>query len=148
MNPAVTALLQTLGDRGAAGEAAIKAIAGAPNPLGDVGRSAAPMLAQANTGGGYGGGGGTVSMAGLSPAEAWIIQRESGGRTTAQNPHSTAFGIWQGLQSTRNTYGRQLGINPNTTDYGQQLAMFRAYVRARYGTAENAQRFWQRNGWY
>jgi len=25
---------------------------------------------------------------------------------------------------------------------------FRAYVRDRYGTAENAQAFWQANGWY
>lgn len=145
MNPAVTALVAALGDRGAAGEAAIKAIAQAPSALGGVGRTSAPLLAQAG-GGSYGGG--TVSMAGLSPAEAWIIQHESGGRTTAQNPTSTAFGLGQLLAGNRRSYGARLGINPNTTDYNQQLALFRAYVASRYGTADRAQAFWRSHGWY
>jgi hypothetical protein len=101
----------------------------------------------ASSGGGRGGI--TVgSVSGLSPAEAYIIQHESGGRPTAKNPTSTAFGIWQGLQGTRNDYARRLGVSPNTTDVNQQLAMFRAYIRDRYGTAENAQRFWQSHHWY
>jgi hypothetical protein len=86
---------------------------------------------------------------GLSPAEQWIIGKESGGQgVTADNPTSSAFGLGQLLLSNRQHYGRQLGFNPNTTDYGQQLAMMRAYIKDRYGTAEQAMAFWQRHGWY
>ena len=110
------------------------------------------LYAQAFAGFG-GGGGGPVNLAGLmarglSAAEAWIIQHESGGRTTAQNPTSTAFGLGQLLIGNRQRIGGILGFSPYTTDWGQQLAMFRYYVRERYGTAENAQAFWQAHGWY
>ncbi len=84
----------------------------------------------------------------LSPAESWIIQRESSFNPRADNPTSTAFGIWQGLDSTRKAYGRKVGVDPNTVNPWQQLAMFRSYVKDRYGTAEGAQRFWQAKGWY
>lgn len=94
-------------------------------------------------------GGITVGQAsGLSPAEAWIITHESGGDPAADNPHSTAFGVWQGLAATRRDYAARFGYSPETTDVGEQLVMFRAYVRDRYSTAENAQRFWMENGWY
>jgi hypothetical protein len=123
------------------------------------GRGLAAMLSGGGVPSGGGGAGGSLPSAGrggitvgqvsgLSPAEAYIIQHESGGRPTAKNPTSTAFGIWQGLQGTRNDYARRLGFSPNTTDVAQQLAMFRAYVRDRYKTAENAQRFWQTHHWY
>jgi len=105
-----------------------------------------------------GGGGGGIQQSngsyrvgqasGLSAAEAWIIQHESGGDPMAQNPHSTAHGIGQFLDSTDRAYSAKLGFPYRTTDPAQQLAMFRAYIRDRYGTAENAQRFWQANGWY
>jgi cell wall-associated NlpC family hydrolase len=96
-----------------------------------------------------GGGGLTVGQAtGLSPAEAWIITHESSGRTDADNPTSTAFGFGQLLADNRAAYGRRFGFNPDTTDAGEQLVMFRAYVRDRYGTAEAAQHFWQTHGWY
>jgi hypothetical protein len=85
---------------------------------------------------------------GLSPAEAWIIQHESGGRTTADNPNSTAFGLGQLLLANRQRIGGILGFSPSTTDFAQQLAMFRYYYRERYGTAENAKAFWQAHGWY
>ncbi len=84
----------------------------------------------------------------LSPAESWIIQKESSFNPRADNPTSTAFGIWQGLDSTRKAYGRKVGVDPNTVNPWQQLAMFRSYVKDRYGTAEGAQRFWQAKGWY
>lgn len=100
-------------------------------------------------GGSYGGGEGVTSMAGLSSAEAWIVQRESGGRTSADNPTSTAFGLGQLLYSNRVRYAAMVGASgPETTDYNEQLAMFRAYVRDRYGTAERAKAFWQAHGWY
>jgi len=85
---------------------------------------------------------------GLSAAEAWIIARESGGSVFADNPTSTAFGLGQLLLSNRQYYGRLLGFSPSTVSYSEQLAMFRAYVRDRYGTAENAKAFWQAHGWY
>lgn len=86
----------------------------------------------------------------LTPAEAWIIQRESGGRTTAKNPSSGAFGLGQLNPSsgTLQSISKQLGYDPYTTDYAKQLAMFRTYVKQRYGTAEKAQQFWQQHGWY
>lgn len=89
-----------------------------------------------------GGGGGE------SAAEKWIISKESSGNVYADNPKSTAFGLGQLLISNRQAYGRQLGFNPNTTNYNEQLAMMRAYIKDRYGSAEAAMRFWQANGWY
>lgn len=71
--------------------------------------------------------------------------KESGLNPTAKNPTSSAFGIWQGLESTRKAY---LGPNYQTTDPVMQLDAFRRYVKDRYGTPENAQAFWQRNHWY
>lgn len=82
---------------------------------------------------------------GLSPAEQYILQHESGFNPAAKNPTSTAFGIWQGLESTRKAY---LGNDYQTTDPYKQLNAFRSYVKNRYGTAENAQAFWQKNHWY
>lgn len=100
------------------------------------------------SGGGAAPTGGSGWRASLSPAEAWIIQRESSFNPLAKNPTSSAFGIWQGLDSTRRAYAAKVGVDPNTTDPGQQLLMFRRYIADRYGTAENAQAFWQRNHWY
>lgn len=98
--------------------------------------------------GGLGTGGGARLSGGLSPAERWIIMHESGGRTSAQNPTSTAFGLGQLLIANRVHYGAILGVSPNTQDYAAQLSMFRMYVRDRYGNAENAQRFWAAHHWY
>lgn len=84
----------------------------------------------------------------LDPNEAWIIQHESGFNPNAQNPTSTAFGIWQGLAGTRQKYAAQVGVSPTTTDPNEQLAMMRAYVKDRYGTPANAKAFWERNHWY
>lgn len=87
-------------------------------------------------------------QASLSPAERDLWTRESSLNPLADNPTSTAFGIWQGLQSTRNAYGQKVGVDPNTRDPLQQLLMGRAYIRDRYGTAENALRFWLGHHWY
>jgi hypothetical protein len=100
--------------------------------------------------GGAGTGGNVAGLmsGGLSAAEAWIIAHESGGSTTAANPHSSAFGLGQLLLGNRQRIGTILGFAPNTTDFLQQLAMFRYYYRERYGTAERAKAFWQAHGWY
>lgn len=86
--------------------------------------------------------------ASLSPAEAWIIKMESDFDPTAVNASSGAFGLWQGLGATLDTYANRFGFDRHTTDPSEQLTMFRAYVKDRYGTAENAKAFWERNGWY
>ncbi len=98
------------------------------------------------------GGGGSIhgsgrrcDLSGTSPAEYWIIMRESSGYPTADNPRSTAFGLGQLLLGNRILY---LGQDYATTDCGRQLWAFRAYVRDRYGTAARAKAFWQANGWY
>lgn len=92
--------------------------------------------------------GSTDWRASLTPAESWIIQRESSFRPNADNPSSTAFGLGQLIASNRRSYGERLGYSPETVNPVEQLAMFREYVRERYGSPENAQQFWQRNGWY
>lgn len=115
----------------------------AANALIGLGGSIAGKIA-----GQFGGGDESPRIGGLSAAESWIIMRESGNRTTAQNPTSSAFGLGQLIYANRVAYGSRIGVDPNTTDYSAQLRMFRMYVAERYGTAENAKAFWQANGWY
>ena len=91
------------------------------------------------------GSGRRCDLSGTSPAERWIILRESSGFPTADNPTSTAVALGQLLLGNRILY---LGRDYATTDCGRQLWAFRAYVRDRYGTAERAKAFWQANGWY
>lgn len=95
-------------------------------------------------------GGGVAAQGGLSPAEAWIIQHESGGNVNARNKSSGAFGLGQLNPSSGTLQGiaRELGVDPYSTDYNTQLAEMRRYIADRYGTAENAQRFWMANHWY
>lgn len=84
-----------------------------------------------------------------TPLEQWIINRESGGNPNAHNPHSSAFGIGQLIAANRNALGNALGINPDTTDFDQQLQLMRAYIDARYnGSTQAAINFWQSHGWY
>jgi septal ring factor EnvC (AmiA/AmiB activator) len=84
-------------------------------------------------------------LSGTSPAERWIIMKESSGYPTADNPASTAFGLGQLLLGNRILY---LGQDYATTDCGRQLWAFRSYVGDRYGSAGRAKAFWQANGWY
>jgi hypothetical protein len=90
-------------------------------------------------------GGVHINMSQLSSSERYIIQHESGGSTTAKNPHSSAFGLGQLLISNRRHY---LGGNAGTTDPGLQLRAFRSYVRDRYGNADRAASFWRKHHWY
>jgi LysM repeat protein len=85
----------------------------------------------------------------VTSAEQWIFDHESyGGSVTADNPVSTAFGIGQLLDYNRELYGARIGASPDTTDFCQQLTMFRLYVSDRYGSAEAAMAFWISHGWY
>ena len=71
-------------------------------------------------------------------AKEWIAQRESGGSYTAHNPRGGYYGRYQ--------------LNPSLIQYGaspaEQEAAADNYVAQRYGSWENAQAFWARNGWY
>lgn len=161
--------LQQLLAKVTAGQQAVAGAAGYTSPLEGVQRTpdptmqmaqAAPVPAPAGAGMAPVAGGGRVNIAGLnvSPAEAWLIQRESGGRTNARNPTAVisggknlghAFGLGQLVDTNRQYYARILGIkNPDTTDAGEQLALMRQYIKARYQTAERAQAWWRAHGWY
>lgn len=92
-----------------------------------------------------GGGSGTCDLSGVPPAAVEIIMRESGGRPTAQNPTSTAFGLGQLLIDNRI---RLMGDNYASTDCGDQYAAFEAYTLGRYGSFEAALAHHNNIGWY
>ena len=72
-----------------------------------------------------------------------LITRESGWRPTAQNPTSTAFGLFQFLNSTWAGTGIAKTSNPRL----QTIAGLR-YIRSRHRSPIGAWNFWQRNHWY
>ena len=76
-------------------------------------------------------------------ALSWIIGKESSWRPTAQNPKSTAYGLFQFLNST----WAGTGISKTSDPRLQAVAGMR-YIANRYGDPIKAQRFWRANGWY
>lgn len=76
-------------------------------------------------------------------ALSWIIDRESSWNPNAQNPTSTAYGLFQFLDST----WAGTGI-PKTSNFVQQIIAGLRYIASRYGTPLGAQSFWQANGYY
>src|SRR4051812_28672770 len=80
------------------------------------------------------------------PASArFIMQHESNGRTTAKNPHSSAFGAFQMIIANRRHY---MGRNAGSTNLDDQYAAATHYVKDRYGSWDRAKAFWQRHHWY
>jgi hypothetical protein len=73
----------------------------------------------------------------------WIVSRESGGNPNAQNPRSTAFGLFQLLDGTWASTGVAKTSNP-----GLQTQAGLTYIRNRYGDPIAAQQFWRANGYY
>jgi hypothetical protein len=94
---------------------------------------------------------------GISAAANWIMQHESGGSTTAGHlysvgrgdgtpgNHSSAFGAFQMIQSTRKQY---MGKDYQSTDFAKQYSAATHYVNDRYGSWEAAQSFWKAHHWY
>lgn len=84
---------------------------------------------------------------GWSTGQQWadlqqLVQHESGFNNTAQNPTSTAYGMYQFLDSTWAPYG------PKTSDPALQALYGNQYIGDRYGSASDAWGFWQRNNYY
>lgn len=79
-----------------------------------------------------------------SELDAWyrLGMKESGWRNTAQNSHSTAFGIGQFLDSTWHNYG------PKTSDPYLQTLYMAQYIRDRYGSPSKALAFHNKHNWY
>lgn len=89
-----------------------------------------------------GGCGEWIAAAGITDTAnaIWLINKESGCRTTAVNPSSGACGIPQALPCSK--LGAARG-NPV-----EELKWMNTYVIARYGSWANAVAFHQRNNWY
>ena len=81
-----------------------------------------------------------------SQLAAWwqVITLESGGRLTAQNPTSNAYGIAQFINGASEYY--TYGGNPDTVT-GQLTAMAN-YIKQRYGTPTAALAHENANHWY
>lgn len=76
-------------------------------------------------------------------ALVWIIDHESGWRNTAQNPTSSAYGLFQFLDPTWADYGGH-----KTSDPTIQAQLGLKYIKARYGDPIKAKAFWQSHHWY
>lgn len=94
---------------------------------------------------------------GISSAAHWIMMHESNGSTTAghlhkqgrgdgtRGNHSSAFGAFQMIEAQRRHY---MGHDYQSTDFNKQYAAASHYVHDRYGSWDNAKRFWQHHRWY
>lgn len=73
----------------------------------------------------------------------WLISHESSWNPNAQNPNSTAYGLFQFLNSTWAGYGI-----PKTSDPRLQAEAGMRYIASRYGNPLGAKSFWQTHHWY
>lgn len=87
----------------------------------------------------------TVAKWGESEWKAmyWLVMKESGFSNEAQNKRSTAYGMFQFLDSTWKGTGYQ-----KTSDPIQQTQAGIEYIERRYGTPSNAVNFHRANGYY
>jgi len=72
-----------------------------------------------------------------------VVMSESGWRSDAQNPTSTAYGIFQFLDTTWASVGYTKSSNPAT-----QIAAGLKYIKERYGDPVKAWAFHLANGYY
>lgn len=73
----------------------------------------------------------------------WLVQHESSWNPMAQNPHSSAFGLFQFLDSTWGGTGIA-----KTSDARLQAMAGAKYIQGRYFDPIGAQTFWQGHHWY
>lgn len=71
-----------------------------------------------------------------------LVMKESGYKNTAQNPTSSAYGMFQFLNSTWGPYG------PKTDDPRLQAQYGLEYIARRYGDPGRALAFHLANNWY
>ena len=79
------------------------------------------------------------------PALKQLVMNESGFNNTAQNPTSSAYGMFQFLDSTWSGYGGHKTSDPwKQTEYGLR------YIKQRYGDPRHAWQMWQSRSphWY
>ena len=79
------------------------------------------------------------------PHLAFIMAQESGGRVDAKSHIHSARGLYQ-LTAANYHYNPRGGASFGDAVEEAQGGI--RYIRARYGTAENAAAFWQRHRWY
>lgn len=72
-----------------------------------------------------------------------LVQKESSWNPKADNPTSSAYGLFQFLDSTRSAYG----INLGSSVYDQVVAGAQ-YIKDRYGSPAKALAFHNANNWY
>lgn len=72
-----------------------------------------------------------------------LVSRESSWNPQADNPSSTAYGLFQFLDSTRQNYGIGLGAGPR-----KQARAGLRYIQDRYGDPLSALAFHDRNNYY
>ena len=79
------------------------------------------------------------------PALTYIMAQESGGHVGAHSPIHTARGLYQLTAANYHYNPRGAASFGNGVEEAQGGIR---YIRARYGTAENAVAFWQQHHWY
>lgn len=77
----------------------------------------------------------------------WIIQHESGWNPTAQNPTSTASGLFQFINGTWKAYGGSTA-SAKQASVEEQARVGMRYIGERYTNPRGAKAFWERNRWY
>lgn len=77
------------------------------------------------------------------PSMFELVFNESGFNILAQNPESTAFGMFQFLDTTWEGYNCE-----KTVRLEKQVKCGLDYIEKRYGDPDKAMAFWNENNWY
>jgi hypothetical protein len=72
----------------------------------------------------------------------WLVNKESSWNPNAQNPTSSAYGLFQFLDGTWKGYG------PKTSDPRLQAEYGLEYIKDRYGNPQAAKNFHEGHNWY
>jgi hypothetical protein len=72
----------------------------------------------------------------------WLVAHESSWNPNAQNPTSSAYGLFQFLDGTWAPYGKKTSDPKLQAQYGLE------YIKSRYGSPEKAKAFWEGHHWY